>query len=173
MKKFTISVCILLGNLCFSQSITRKYNSYYDRYEYYEPSGSMISYEKYNSFTKQWEMYNVDGSAVSNTARKPTQYRDPQELNISSLGNATTILQNRYNNNVQQVQNTINNISNQINSLDVTDEQRKLISDTFQKSCINEINRTRINYASANETSHVIQWLYDSVNTIIRNVTAN
>jgi hypothetical protein len=94
-------------------------------------------------------------------------------LNISSLGNATTILQNRYNNNVQQVQNTINTISNQINSLDVTNEQRKLISDTFQKSCINEINRTRINYASANETSRVIQWLYDSVNTIIRNVTAN
>lgn len=173
MKKITISVCLLLGTLCFSQSITRKYNSYYDRYEYYEPSGSMISYEKYNSFTKQWEMYNVDGSAVSNTARKPTQYRDPQELNISSLGNATTILQNRYNNNVQQVQNTINNISNQINSLDVTDEQRKLISDTFQKSCINEINRTRINYSSANETNRVIQWLYDSANTIIKNVTAS
>ncbi|ROI00848.1 hypothetical protein EGI05_08290 [Chryseobacterium daecheongense] len=66
-------------------------------------------------------------------------------------------MQDRYNNNVQQVQNTVNSLSDQINNLDVTDEQRILISDIFQKKCVDEINRARINYSSANETNRVIK----------------
>ncbi|GEN77470.1 hypothetical protein [Chryseobacterium hagamense] len=173
MKKFILSASLLIGISCFSQSVTKKYNSFYDRYEYFDPNGNMISYEKYNSLAKQWEMYNVDGSNISSNTRQPTQYRDPQQLSISGLGNAMTAKQNKYDNNVQQVQNTVNSISHQINNLNVTDEQRQLIHDTFQKSCVNEVNRTRINYSSANETNRVIQWLYDSVNTIIKNVTAS
>ncbi|WP_419870586.1 hypothetical protein [Chryseobacterium sp. CT-SW4] len=173
MKKFILSASLLIGTFCFSQSVTKKYNSFYDRYEYFDPNGNMISYEKYNSFAKQWEMYNVDGSNISSNTRQPTQYRDPQQLSISGLGDAMTAKQNRYDNNVQQVQSAVNSISNQINNLNVTDEQRQLIHDTFQKSCVNEVNRTRINYSSANETNRVIQWLYDSANTIIKNVTAS
>ncbi|AZA55356.1 hypothetical protein EG348_21335 [Chryseobacterium sp. G0201] len=129
----------------------------------------MIGYEKYNNLSKQWEYYTTGTTAQS---QQPTQYRDPQQLSISGLGNAMTAKQNRYDNNVQQVQRTVNLISNQINNLDVTDKQRQLIHDTFQKSCINEVNRTKINYSSANETNRIIQWLYDSINTIIKNVTA-
>lgn len=173
MKKFILSASLLIGISCFSQSVTKKYNSFYDRYEYFDPNGNMISYEKYNSLAKQWEMYNVDGSNISSSTRQPTQYRDPQQLSISDLGNAMTAKQNRYDNNVQQVQSTVNSIYNQINNLNVTNEQRQLIHDTFQKSCVNEVNRTRINYSSANETNRVIQWLYDSVNTIIKNVISS
>ena len=168
MKKIFISVCLLIGISCFSQTATKKYNSFYNRYEYFDSGGNMIGYEKYNSFSKQWEYYTTGNTSQP---RQPTQYRDPQQLNISGLGNATSILQNRYNSNVQQVQNTVNSITDQINNLDVTDEQRLVILDTFQKKCVDEINRTRINYSSANETNRVIKWLYDSVNTIIKNVT--
>jgi len=170
MKKIFISVCVLIGISCFSQTATKKYNSFYNRYEYFDSGGKIIGYEKYNNLSKQWEYYTT---GTTSQPRQPTQYRDPQQLNISGLGNATSILQNRYNSNVQQVQNTVNSITDQINNLDVTDEQRLLISDTFQKKCVDEINRTRINYSSANETNRVIKWLYDSVNTIIKNVTAN
>lgn len=168
MKKIFISVCLLIGISCFSQTATKKYNSFYNRYEYFDSGGNMIGYEKYNNLSKQWEYYTT---GTNSQPRQPTQYRDPQQLSISGLGNATSILQNRYNSNVQQVQNTVNSIINQINNLDVTDEQRLHISDAFQKKCIDEINRTRINYSSANETNRVIKWLYDSVNTIIKNVT--
>ncbi len=135
------------------------------RYEYFDSRGNMTGYEIYNSMTRQWEYYSLTQSSQT---RQPTQYRDPQQLDISGLGNATSILQNRYNNNAQQVQNAVNTISNQINNLDVTNEQRKLISDTFQKNCISMINQTTINYSSANETNRLIQWLYDSLNTIIK-----
>lgn len=170
MKKLIFSSCILLGQLWFSQTVTKKFNSFQNRYEYFDSNGNMTGYEKYNSFSKQWEYYTT---GTTSQPRQPTQYHDPEQLNISGLGNAASILQNRYNSNVQQVQNTVNSIIYQINNLDVTDEQRLLIADTFQKKCVDEINRTRINYSSANETNRVIKWLYDSVNTIIKNVTAN
>ncbi|KQT30915.1 hypothetical protein ASG22_19665 [Chryseobacterium sp. Leaf405] len=169
MKKLIFSVCILLGHLCFSQIATKKFNSFQNRYEYFDSNGNMIGYEKYNSFSKQWEYYTTNNTSQS---RQPTQYRDPQQLDISALGNAMTAKQNNYNYNVQQLQNAVNTISDQIKNLDLSYEQRKLIYDTFQQNCVNEINRTRINYSSANETNRVIQWLYDSLNTIIKNVTS-
>ncbi len=130
----------------------------------------MTGYEKYNSFSKQWEYYTTNNTSQS---RQPTQYRAPQQLDISALGNAMTAKQNNYNYNVQQLQNAVNTISDQIKNLDLSYEQRKLISDTFQQNCVNEINRTRINYSSANETNRIIKWLYDSLNIIIKNVQSS
>ncbi|MDR6458969.1 hypothetical protein J2786_002076 [Chryseobacterium vietnamense] len=169
MKKLIFSVCILLGQLCFSQTATKKFNSFQNRYEYFDSNGNMTGYEKYNSFSKQWEYYTTNNTSQS---RQPTQYREPAKLDISALGNAMTTKQNNYNYNVQQLQNAVNTISDQINNLDLSYEQRKLIYDTFQQNCVNEINRTRINYSLANETNRVIQWLYDSLNTIIKNTTS-
>ncbi len=169
MKKALISVCLLIGIFCFSQTATKKYNSFYNQYEYFDSSGNMIGYEKYNSFSKQWEYYTAGNNSQS---RQPTQYRDPQQLDISALGNAMATKQNNYNYNVQQLQTTVNTIVEQIKNLDVTDEQKQVIYQTFQQECVNELNRTKINYSSANETNRVIQWLYDSLNTIIKNTTS-
>lgn len=170
MKKLIFSSCILLGQLWFSQTATKKFNSFQNQYEYFDSNGNMIGYEKYNSFSKQWEYYTTNNTSQS---RQPTQYRDPQQLDISALGNAMTTKQNNYNYNVQQLQNAVNTISDQIKNLDLSYEQRKLISDTFQQNCVNEINRTRINYSSANETNRIIKWLYDSLNIIIKNVQSS
>lgn len=170
MKKLLFSVCILLGQLCFSQTVTKKFNSFQNQYEYFDSNGNMTGYEKYNSFSKQWEYYTTNNTSQS---RQPTQYRDPQQLDISALGNAMTTKQNNYNYNVQQLKNAVNTISDQINNLDLSYEQRKLISDTFQQNCVNEINHTRINYSSANETNRIIKWLYDSLNIIIKNVQSS
>ncbi|WP_374462981.1 hypothetical protein [Chryseobacterium sp.] len=169
MKKIFFSVLLLSCSLCFSQTATKKYNSFQNRYEYFDSNGNMMGYEKYNSFSKQWEYYTTGNTSQS---RQPTQYSDPQQLDISALGNAMATKQNNYNYNVQQLQNAVNTISNQINDLDLTDEQKRIIHNNFQQQCINELNRTRINYSSANETNRVIQWLYDSLNIIIKNTTS-
>lgn len=161
---------LLLGTFCFSQTATKKYNSFYNRYEYFDSSGTMTGYETYNSFSKQWEYYTTNNSSQP---RQSTQYREPVKLDISALGNAMTIKQNRYNSNVQQLQSTVNSINEAINNLDVTEEQKRLISDNFQQQCINELNRTKIDYSSANETNRIIKWLYDSLNIIIKNVQAS
>ncbi|MDN3691198.1 hypothetical protein QWZ06_02415 [Chryseobacterium tructae] len=168
MKKFILSVCIMLSGIYYSQTATKKFNSFQNRYEYFDSGGNMIGYEKYNNFSKQWEYYTTN----TPQAKQPTQYRDPQQLSISGLGNAMAIKQNNYNNNVQQLQNAVNNISDQINNLDVTDEQKQIIHNNFQQQCINELNRTKINYSSVNETNRVIQWLYNSLNIIIKNAVS-
>jgi hypothetical protein len=138
MKKVIFSVILLLGTFCFSQTATKKYNSFSNQYEYFDSSGNMTGYEKYNSFSKQWEYYSINNSQYSQN-RQPTQYRNPQELNISSLGNTTTILQNRYNNNVKQVQNTINNIESQIKNLDISDSQRTKIQNNFSELLVKNV----------------------------------
>lgn len=170
MKKFIFSVCILIGGLCFSQTATKKFNSFQNRYEYFDSNGNMTGYEKYNSFSKQWEYYATNNTSQS---KQPTQYRDPQQLDISVLGNAMTTKQNNYNYNVQQLQNSVNNIVEQISNLDLPDEQKQAIYQNFQQQCVNELNRTKINYSSANETNRIIKWLYNSLNIIIKKAQAS
>ncbi len=170
MKKVIIPLMLLLGTFYFSQTATKKYNSFQNRYEYFDSGGNMIGYEKYNNLSEQWEYYTTGNTSQT---RQPTQYRDPAKVDMSSTINAASVLQNRYDNNVQKLQSVINNISNQINNLDVDDEQKQVISNNFQKQCVNELNQKNINYSSANETNRAIQWLYDSLNIIIKNTTSS
>lgn len=167
MKKIIFFTFLLLGSFCFSQSITKKYNSYSKQYEYFDSYGSMIAYEKYNSYSNQWEYYDL-----KSTQSQPYQYREPAKVDMSSTINAASVLQNRYDNNVQKLQSAITTISNQINNLDVDDEQKQVISNNFQKQ-VDELNKKNINYSSANETNRVIQWLYDSLNIFIKNATSS
>lgn len=89
---------VLIGCLCFSQTVTKKYNSIDRRYEYFDSNGNMTGYEFYNNLSRQWEYYSLNNSQQ----RKPYQYRDPMQVDISSTINAATILQNRYNSNHQK-----------------------------------------------------------------------
>lgn len=109
MKKVIISVMLLFGTFCFSQTATKKYNSFNNQYEYFDSSGNMTGYEKYNSFSKQWEYYTVN----TTQSRQPTQYRTPQQLDlgIDVYNQQMTLKQNR-NNSVQPV--IINNINNNV-----------------------------------------------------------
>lgn len=151
MKKVFFSVFMLFGVFCFSQTATKKYNSYYNRYEYFDSSGNMTGYEKYNSYSKQWEYYTTNTSQ----SRQPTQYRDPQQLNISGLGNAMTAKQNRYN----RSQATIDDITSQIKSMDISDERKTKILNAFNKTV--EMNIRRISNGDVN-------WLYEVTNLIIK-----
>ncbi|KAB1230192.1 hypothetical protein [Chryseobacterium viscerum] len=154
MKKVFFTVCMLFGVFCFSQNISKKYNSVYKRYEYFAPDGSMIGYEQYNNVLKQWEYYSTNNSHSPQT-RQPTQYRDPQKLDISNLGNALSTKQNRYNN----AQAVINDIVSQINSLNVSQERKTKILNAFNKTV--EMNLRRISNGDVN-------WLYEVTNLIIK-----
>lgn len=130
------------------------------RYEYFDSRGNMIGYEFYNNMTRQWEYYE---------AKSQNSYQEPAKVDISSLGNAASILQGRYDNNVQLVQNTINAIVDQINSLDISTKRRDLIIQTFSTHVRKNLNGKSANYSSANETRSIINWLYDTANQIIKN----
>ncbi|WP_343663430.1 hypothetical protein [Chryseobacterium mucoviscidosis] len=151
MKKVIFPLMLLLGTFCFSQTATKKYNSFNNQYEYFDSSGNMTGYEKYNSFSKQWEYYTVN----TPQSRQPTQYRTPQQLDISALGNAMSARQNRYNN----AQATINDIVSQIKSMNISEERKTKILNAVNKTI--EMNIERISRGDAN-------WLYEVTNLIIK-----
>ncbi len=151
---------VLIGCLCFSQTVTKKYNPYDRRYDYRDSYGNLVGYEKYNDYSKQWEYYSLNNSQQ----RKPYEYKDPQQLDISSLGNAATTLQNRYNSNQKNAQTTINDIVNQIKAMNLSDSQKNEILNAFNKT----INMN-IGIISNGSTS----WLYDAANAIIQNVASS
>lgn len=148
---------LLFGVFCFSQTITERYNSIYNRYDYIDSYGNLIAYKKYNSLSREWEYYKVEQTKQ----RKPYQYRDPQQLDISNLGNAATTLQNRYNSNQKNAQAVVDDIVYQIKSLDISDDRKNKILETFDKTIIN--NMESLYRGNVN-------WLYDAANTIIKNV---
>lgn len=100
--------------------------------------------------------------------RQPYQYAPPAKLDISVLGNATTTLQNRYNNNREEVQNTVNKIYRELNNLDITEEQNVRIKRRFSKAIDDNINNSSINLSSTSATNNVIDWLYTTVNKIVK-----
>ena len=63
MKYLTLLLFLAITNSSYTQSVTQKYNSLYNRYEYFDETGNMIGYKTYNSLLKQWEFYsNKDGN---------------------------------------------------------------------------------------------------------------
>lgn len=154
MKKVIFSVFMLFGVFCFSQNVSKKFNSVYKRYEYFDSSGNMIGYEKYNNVLKQYEYYSTNNSQSPQT-RQPTQYRSPQQLDISNLGNAMTIKQNRYNNS----QEVINDIAYQIKSMNISEERKAKILNAVDETI--KMNMGRISRGDAN-------WLYEVTNLIIK-----
>lgn len=168
MKKIIFSAFLLLGISCFSQTATKKYNSINRRYEYFDSRGNMTGYEIYNTLTRQWEYY-----STTSQQRSLNQYRDPIPLDITPLGNATTTLQNRYNQNTQWVQQEISKMFDAVYSLDIYDNQKNQIIETFKNSPLKSVNSQRINYSNINECNRVLNYLKESLSTIIKNVTAS
>jgi len=168
MKKFIFSALLLCGISCFSQTATKKYNSINRRYEYFDSRGSMTGYEIYNTLTRQWEYY-----STTSQQRSPNQYRDPVPLDIAPLGNTTTALQSRYNQNTQWVQQEISKMFDTVYSLDIYDNQKNQIIETFKNSPLKSVSSQRINYSNISECNRVLNYLRESLSTIIKNVTAS
>ena len=166
MKKVIFSTFLLLGNLCFSQSVTEKYNSIYKRHEYFDSIGNMIGYKSYNNLSQQWEYYDL-----KTTQKQPYQYSKPQQLDISVLGNALSIKQNNYNNNVKQIQRALDNVIDQVKDFNISEDKKEIIIKTISDSFINNIMSKNFDYSSVSETSRIVRWIYDSANTKIKNVT--
>ena len=125
----------------------------------------------FSLFSGVWAFSQAYIDSNGNLQRRPYQYRDPQQLDISGLGNAATTLQNRYNNNAERVQYEVNKIIKRVYQFEISDEQKEEIVTRFKNTAVRSINTQRINYSSDAETNSVINYLYDSINKITHQVT--
>lgn len=104
MRKSVLYFLLLFSTICFSQTMTEKWNSYKNRYEYFNSYGTMTAYKVYNSYLKQWETFTVTNSENQNTF---------------NTGLAMTVLekrQNAYNEGKQLIDNKINEMYAEISA---------------------------------------------------------
>jgi len=95
MKLFITLLTLFVTTSCFSQNLVEKYNSLYERYEYYDSRNNLVGYKKYNSLRDSWEYYEVGASSYSGG------YQPPQVLDYDLLYKALMYKQNQYDTNLQ------------------------------------------------------------------------
>ena len=62
-----------------AQQLTQKYNSFYNRTEFYNSSGTMVGYAKYNSFYDRLEYYDASGNLLK--TEKHNSFYDRKDIN--------------------------------------------------------------------------------------------
>lgn len=171
MKKLIFLSALCFGSWVFSQSVTEQYNSLYKRYEYFDSNGNMIGYKTYNNLTKNWEYYEKSTpSPYSGRTKNYLDYVNPYDTGgiIGMMGQK----QKTYDNNVEKIRNIITNIKGAILRLNISESIKNTIIDTFSNEINNNLNNQRIDFSSNANTESVINWLYTTAESIIKNETS-
>src|SRR6218665_999905 len=153
--------CLLASFRGFSQTATEKYNSLYNRYEYFDSNGTMTGYKVYNKMSSQWEYYSTQ---TQNTRPQYNTVKEP--IDTKFMGDALMYQEQKSKNNYNRIVNTINGIRNTINSSDVEAETRKKLTANFNQ-CVDEINRAKVDISSDLNTNRAIKYLNDCFDSAI------
>lgn len=143
-------------SFCFSQSATSKYNSIYNRYEYFDSNGTMTGYKTYNSVSQQWEYYEIPKTNTQN------RYNEVQQVDTDYRIKGLQYSENKSSRNYNRIVETINKIDKLIYNNGINEFNNEL-SKLF-KNCVNEINSKKIDLSSDDMTNRAINYLYDCYN---------
>ena len=92
MKRFLIIVALLATwGIASAQSYTQKWNSLYERTEYYDSYGRMIGYSKYNKLYDRMEYYNANGTLVKTESYNSLYDRTGQRAALAMSSKPVTI----------------------------------------------------------------------------------
>ena len=156
MKNFilTISLCFCLNG--YSQTLTKKYNSLNNRYEYFDSQNVLIGYQFYDTLDKSWKYYEIP--------KKQNRYIYP--INTNLVNQALSAKQSRYDYNISKIDETIDDIGNNILELDLDESKIQVILNKFNNS-LDKLSKSKPNYSSTSVTQNIINWLYSEANNII------
>lgn len=100
-------------------------------------------------------------SMSAQTYNSVAEYRMPEPINImGTLGRAATVLQQRYDRNVERMSYAVDDISRQISRYD----NSNIIADRINRNCINQLS---VNYTNDSNVRSWINWLYRCANAQI------
>lgn len=114
------------------------------------------------SSEKEYDVYIIK-KRESNPYGEPVNYMRDAQLS----GETQMELQRRYDYNFSRISNAINDINFKITNLNCNREVRNKIINRFN-NVINNIKNSKINYTSNSQTTQAVNYLYDSINTILR-----
>jgi hypothetical protein len=127
----------------------------------------MIGYKQYNNLSREWEYYDL---ADTQTQRQPRQYGEYiQPYNLDLMERALSQKQQLYDANFQTVKSTINRIINDVNTWDTTSERKYTIIKKFKDAISKNLDSRDIDYGSNAQTKIVIDWIYETLEAIIKN----
>jgi hypothetical protein len=142
-------ILLLLCSITYAQQSTEKWNSYENRYEYFDSRGNMTGYKSYNPYEKQWEYYEVS---------KKQKYEPTSNVNIPLAQKALVSRQNAYDRNRARLQEVVDNIYKALAEIEDPTE-RKAKTDKFTKEYFNTINNTPADLSSNSTTDRIINYL--------------
>lgn len=158
----TLILFLLFTCITNAQSYTEKYNSFQNRYEYFNSNGTLVGYKYYDSFNQQWVYKDLNEKPKST-------YVNP--INTELLNKVMAKKQNSIDNNVQKIQNIVDDIYYKIQKLDLDKDVKKTINNRFESETLKFINSKKYNYSSNSITNQIINYLYSEINKIIKEET--
>jgi len=145
----------------YCQTLTEKWNQYMNRYEYYDSANQLVGYKKYNTYNSSWEYFD-------NTQNNQQQANLIPSYDFDLMYKALAYKQGQFDNNVQGLQNSISDITNKINALDIDDELKTAIHNDFKANYIDVVNSKHYDYGNSNVVSQLISWFYQGAQTAVK-----
>ena len=82
MKVISFWTMLLMACLQVNaQQLTQKYNSFYNRTEFYNSVGTMVGYAKYNNFYDRMEYYDALGNLLN--TEKQNNFYDRKDIKVN------------------------------------------------------------------------------------------
>ena len=151
MKNIVLIFLFFTSINLYSQTSTEKWNSYYNRYEYFDSNNKMIAYKTYNSYLNQWETYTV----------KNNSFETQSSLNLPLIEQTLAYKQNKYDSNIIKLKDCI--ARNQKIIIVVCQEKdydfntTKKFLDKWEKQYVSELRNN--DYSSDAYTNDIINYL--------------
>lgn len=151
MKNIYLLLLFFISINLYSQTSTEKWNSYLNRYEYFDSNNNMIAYKTYNSYLKQWETYTVNNKS----------YEPQSNVNIPLTQQVLATKQKKYDSNIIKLNDCIDK---SLKFVIVVCQEKGYDLDTTTKFCDKWKNKYISNlrnddYSSDEYTLSVINYL--------------
>jgi|GEM_PF-1468825 hypothetical protein len=173
MKNLLLLFLVLFSFSFYGQSYTEKYNSVYERYEYYNSNNELVGYKKYDPVYEEWKYTDL----TQQRQQRKSPYADMEPGDTFNEGLAYKVLagkQARYDANVQDVRNHLEQLQSQFRQYGDYEKQEKAL-DMFAEVITafnNNSNNNMVDFSSNNITVDVKNYFTREYNRIINYVNS-
>lgn len=141
----------------YSQTMYEKYNSYSNRYEYFDTYGNMIGHKTYDKYNDRWVYY------------KKQQVDNDLHLTetTKAIGDVQSQMQARYTYNYTRLTNSIDALIDKVKTSSYSAYVKKNCLDDFAEKCLKPLNAKKLNMTSTSDITGAIDWLNECMDSFI------
>lgn len=153
MKKLFFCFLFISSLTCFSQTISEKWNSLDERYDYTDSNGNLVGYKRYNSLDERWEYTSVNSSNAS---------YNPYGNNLKLYADTMSAKQARHYAGLERVTKYVRNLK-----VLLQDDPENM--QQFEDKIVSKLRNNVIDYSSSSEVNRVIDYLTKGFDWVLKN----